>query len=91
MTYYKVQEYKEINITHNGQTVTHVFVENELYLKRELEKLFIDVDKQLPDFIKPVEVPKGQTYWFFGARFELEKPDKDIKFSTYEEWAKNEE
>ena len=74
MTYYKVQEFKEINLTHNGKTVTHVFVEDELYLSRELANLGIDVEYKLPDFITPIEIPKGQTYWFFGARFELEKP-----------------
>ena len=74
MTYYKVQEFKEINLTHNGKTVTHVFVEDELYLARELANLGINVEHKLPDFIAPIEIPKGQTYWFFGARFELEKP-----------------
>lgn len=74
MTYYKVQEFKEINLTHNGKTVTHVFIEDELYLARELANLGIDVKHKLPDFITPIEIPKGQTYWFFGARFELEKP-----------------
>ena len=77
MTYYKVKEFKEINLTHNGKTVTHVFVEDELYLARELANLGIDVEHKLPDFITPVEIPKGQTYWFFGARFELEKPKND--------------
>lgn len=77
MTYYKVREFKEINLTHNGKTVTHVFVEDELYLVRELANLGINVEHKLPDFITPIEIPKGQTYWFFGARFELEKPKND--------------
>ena len=91
MKYYKVQEYKEIHLTHNGKTVTHVFVEDELYLPRELEKLGINIEYKLPDFIKPVEVPKGQTYWFFGARFEMEKVQNEVKFLEYDEWCKREE
>ena len=71
MTYYKVTEYKDVTFSDSkiGHSITHTFVQDELYTKTELEKFFIDTNN-LPDFIKEVNVSKRKLYWFFGARFE---------------------
>ena len=71
MKYYKVQKYTDLHVsdTRIGHSIVHVFVEDELYTEKELNKLFIDVNN-LPDFIKPVDVKRSNIYWFFGTRFE---------------------
>lgn len=72
MTYYKVQEYKEIYVsdTRLGHSIVHVFVKDELYTEIELNHLLIDVNN-LPNFIKRVDVERSNIYWFFGTRFEV--------------------
>lgn len=63
MTYYKVKpEFDQKNRPDGG-----IFVNNELYTKRELDELLVSDYS----FFDIVNVSKNDTYWHFGARFSL--------------------
>lgn len=65
MIYIKILHYKEL---HNRKK-HYILVENELYTRKEFEKLkSIYTDIQENDFTI-VNIPKNKTYYFFGARF----------------------
>lgn len=51
------------------QTRDGVFVADELYTPRELDKFDIPV-RLFYEMFEPVRVRKTDTYWFFGCRFE---------------------
>lgn len=79
MTYYRVKpEYDNTTYTRidkrTGKRMYHGFlVANELYTLKELERMRNDGVSGLWDRkFEPVEVKKNRTYWFFGARFEME-------------------
>ena len=60
MLYYKVKSSADNRRRSDGS----IYVANELYTEREVEKLHIN-----KDFCDTLEVPKNDTYFFFGARF----------------------
>ena len=69
MIYYRVRkEYdnfpKDPRI-HNGD----ILVGNELYTEKEFNKL----PYVYSGAFEKVNIPKHQTYWFFGARFQKEE------------------
>lgn len=47
-----------------GLEIDGIFIANELYTIRELNK-YLDHAKA----VEPVEIPKSKVYFFFGARF----------------------
>jgi hypothetical protein len=49
------------------------FVENELITRREMETVRVQKYRLPADAIETVTTPKGNTYWFFGARFALDE------------------
>ena len=66
MLYYKVKpeadnKYKNSNFD--------IYVKNELYTKREVEK-----NKLNMNYLKEVNVSKKSIYFFFGCRFSSEYP-----------------
>ena len=60
MTYYRIYPEADNRKRCDGS----IFVRNELYTKKELERF-----KVPSSYYRPVEVSKKSTYWFFGARF----------------------
>jgi hypothetical protein len=44
------------------------WVLNELFTQREIDKLKA-IGVLIPKSLQAVEIPKYQTYWFFGCRF----------------------
>ena len=64
MLYFKVKSQYDNHHRNDGS----ILVGNELYTRKEKEKLHI------PDVcVRPVFVPKNDTYFFFGARFQMGK------------------
>lgn len=45
-----------------------IFISNELYTARELQKYYIAA----PGMFNEILVPKNKIYYFFGARFKME-------------------
>ena len=66
MLYFKVKEqYDNFNIFKNGK-FNIALVSNELFTEKELLKNNIPVA-----YTTKIEIPKTQTYFMFGARFQL--------------------
>lgn len=65
MTYYRVRKEYD-NFPKNPKTCDcDILIGGELYTEKEFNRLpFIYAGA-----FERVEVPKSQTYWFFGARF----------------------
>lgn len=65
MTYYRVRKEYD-NLPRNPRMRDgNILIGGELYTEKELNKLpYIYAGA-----FERVEVPKSQTYWFFGARF----------------------
>lgn len=65
MTYYRVRKEYD-NFPKNPKIRScDILIGGELYTKKEFNKLpFIYAGA-----FERVEIPKSQTYWFFGARF----------------------
>ena len=71
MKYYRVKpEYDNLR-KYNSKKALYdgIWVENELYTQKELEKLTKAGFVVLYKYFDPVEIKKTETYWFFGARF----------------------
>ena len=70
MKYYKAIDYKDM-IFPEGKGLA--FVKNELLTEKELKKQCErnrwNFDKIVEHNFSAVEIPKSQTYWFFGSRF----------------------
>lgn len=49
----------------------NVLVENELFTPREFEKYRLHRVPNAAEVFREVKVPKGSTYFFFGARFSV--------------------
>ena len=68
MTFYRVKKKFDNHCKnpkiHNGD----ILVGNELYTEKERKKLKYVSDEAFDI----VEIPKNRTYWFFGARFQLD-------------------
>ena len=67
MTYYRVR--KEYDQFPQNPSVRdgNILVANELFTESEFNKLpFVYAGA-----FERIEIPKSQTYWFFGARFEM--------------------
>lgn len=62
--YFKVKEYHDFR---DGR----VLVKRELITKRQIEK-----HKYPPEWFEEVLVDLEDTYWFFGARFMVEKKEE---------------
>ncbi len=63
MTYYRVR--KEFDQKRKNSRNCDILVANELYTENERRQLgFTD------EAFEKIEIPKNQTYWFFGARFQ---------------------
>ena len=48
--------------------LSDIYIADELYTAREVER-----DKLNRAFLEGVNIPKNQTFWNFGARFEIGK------------------
>lgn len=81
MTFYQVNNPKNLQII--NPLSNWIFIHNELYTQKELNKLnvskfikYIDnydlKEKKVlsKNVFKKVNISKFKTYWFFGARFE---------------------
>ena len=71
MKYYRVKpEYDNLR-KYNGKKVLYdgIWIENELYTQKELEKLTKAGFVVLYKYFDPVEISKKKTHYFFGARF----------------------
>lgn len=66
MTYYRVRKEFDQRRKHPHNPKDYdILVADELYTEHERKQL------KIPDeAFEQVEVPKSQTYWFFGARFQ---------------------
>lgn len=70
MLYYKVKAlYDGARVTNKKGKYYTFLVENELYTKKEYNKL-LGYTGVHPLQFNPVEINKFKTYTFFGARFE---------------------
>ena len=58
----------------NGLKYSFQYVEDELFTEKELSNILGFTPENKPDFLKPVEVKKNNTHYFFGARFENNRP-----------------
>lgn len=61
-----MQYYKATDDRQSARLNYHTFVKNELYTKKELEKIGI---QQPGPFFVPVYISRKKIYWFFGVRF----------------------
>lgn len=80
MKYYRVPEKMDNKTRYSydskklGRLKTDgIFVGNELYTEKEAQKYFGALV-----WLDPVEIPKNNTYFFFGARFEISKSQESI-------------
>lgn len=72
MKYYRVNEKGEDRYIFrhftNGRQSSIYLIKNELYTEKEREK------EQIPfSYLEEVNISKKNIYWFFGARFEMNK------------------
>lgn len=67
MTYYKVlPQYDQKHTSYkNGKWNGYFHIANELLTAKEIE-----LHRYKKEYCIPVEVPKNNVYWLFGARFE---------------------
>lgn len=64
MKYFRVKpEYDNKTRTSNKGRNEGIYVANELYTEAELKKY------RVCNIFEAVDIPKTNTYWFFGARF----------------------
>lgn len=80
MIYYKVNPKKDqtpVYRVKGKQLINdgYILVGNELYTGKELTKMFGNrmIKETFEDTFEKVNVSKKKVYWFFGARFEMEK------------------
>lgn len=57
-----------------GVRYSYQYIGNELFTPSELKNILGFTEENKPDFLKPVEIKKGKTHFFFGCRFEDENP-----------------
>lgn len=71
MCYYRVKpEYDQRQrVKNHNHKMDGIFVANELYTARELDKFFLT--KKQDSWFEAVEIPKNKVYWMFGCRFEM--------------------
>jgi hypothetical protein len=72
MLYYKVKpEYDNLQ-RYNGKKVQFdgIWIGNELYTHKELDKLAASGIYINSKYFDPINIPKNQVYFFFGARFQ---------------------
>lgn len=68
MTYYRVRKEYDNFPKHPKILNGEILIGNELYTEKEFNKLpFVYAAA-----FERVEIPKNKTYFFFGARFEME-------------------
>lgn len=66
MTYFRVRkEFDQKRKYPSKPRNCDILIANELYTERERKQLNIT-----DEAFEKVEIPKSQTHWFFGARFE---------------------
>lgn len=73
MTYYRVrQKYdnKQLYTENSPHRYVGLLIGNELYTRKEFDKLLNKCGIVILPMFVPVEVPKSKVYFFFGARFE---------------------
>lgn len=66
MKYVKILDYKSIR----NKTKFYTLVKNELYTAKEFDKLNKQFNINKKDYTI-IDIPKSQTYWFFGARLQI--------------------
>ena len=64
MKYYKVKKEADQKRRKDGS----IYIAEELYTEKEAEKLNLNTD-----FMQLINVNKNSTYFFFGARFQIEE------------------
>ena len=72
MKYYKVKKECDNKCRTNWKKRAYagIWVGNELYTEKELEKLYYSGVWVPCEVFDVVEIPKSRVFWMFGARFE---------------------
>lgn len=78
MIYYRVKkEFDNKRKLHKNETKTRyhykfdIWIKYELYTGCELDRMKKNGIIINTDMFEQIKIPKNKTYWFFGARFEL--------------------
>ena len=84
MTYYRVRkEFDQHRKYPSKPRNCDILIADELYTENERKQL-----KITDEAFERIEIPKSQTYWFFGARFQQkESPWKHTPI--IQKWTKN--
>jgi hypothetical protein len=69
MLYYKVNKNAD-QVRKSGKVgSTDILIKNELYTKKEIEKIAPVTSVYVTNYLTAIEIPKNDTYFLFGARF----------------------